>query len=61
MGRDISDVFDPCPLSPIIILVRNNLERHFKVLHHQSILAELTECRISRAKLMLINTHVQLN
>ncbi len=40
-------------------VTRRTLERHFKS-HHQSALKELTECRISRAKLMLENTHLPI-
>ena len=41
-------------------VTRRTLERHFKAVHHRTVLAELTTCRISRAKLMLVNTHLPI-
>lgn len=39
---------------------RRTLERHFKTVHHRSILEEITACRISRSRLMLVNTHLPI-
>ncbi len=36
------------------------LERHFRQLRRRSVLQEITECRISRARLMLESTHLPI-
>lgn len=41
-------------------VTRRTLERHFKIENQRSVLAELTACRMLRARQMLTNTHLPI-